>query len=68
MSEWISVEKRLPEEMEEVLVYLDRSYKRGRRIAFSCIYDGKWNHINGSVWPDMPKPTHWQPIPEPPKP
>lgn len=64
---WISVEDRLPEDIDKVLVYLDGPYDHGRRVAISYCHEGQWLSIEGGSWPDMPKPTHWQPLPQPPK-
>lgn len=62
---WISVEDRLPKELEDVLAYV-----RNNEVSWLCVsymYDGMWwkscNKICGKV-------THWMPLPsmhEPPK-
>ncbi len=62
MSEWISVEDRLPEttmgwSAKDVLCCCDYSIQVGRT------HHGKWINIhNGPI-----KVTHWMPLPEPPK-
>lgn len=58
-NKWISVDERLPEGDERVLVYLDskRSYIR---IDTDRHYDGVWVRWGREV-------THWMPLPEAPK-
>ncbi len=53
--EWISVEERLPDEYETVLVYGEEI---GVRMAFYAVDKRVWNE--GVI-------THWMPLPEPPK-
>jgi len=56
MSGWINVDERLPEEDTPVLTY----------HGDEC--DVAWHH--NSFWfgtAEMITPTHWQPLPEPPK-
>ena len=57
MSEWISVEERLPEEKTRVLVSIPHS---GTKIDTDRILDRKWVRWNGDV-------TYWMPLPEPPE-
>lgn len=54
--EWISIEDRLPEPMESVLIYDHKN----KRIAI-CRF-GKCSTDVGSFY------SHWMPLPEPPKP
>ena len=67
MSEWISVEDRLPEEGIQVLIYTWRKFRgyveivSPRRAMYSR--DGHWTAI--SSW-DF-EPTHWMPLPTPPE-
>ena len=59
---WISVNERLPEKDQEVLVYLfkDRPY-----LAWLNV-DGEWETEEFTIDYDY-LPTHWMPLPEPPK-
>jgi len=70
MSEWISVEDRLPvrdigPESENVLTYcVDKGCVQG----FYCHDDEEWYDIYGrplALW-STDDITHWQPLPEPP--
>lgn len=55
-NEWISVEDRLPQKHDEVLVFCDGA----RQLDFICS-SGRWyDH-------DHKKVTHWMPLPEAPK-
>ena len=62
MGEWISVEDRLPE--GNCLVYLEKK-ESFHRIHTAC-YGGSVTIIAGRFDFDMPKVTHWMPLPEPP--
>ena len=59
MSEWISVEDRLPKGVDDVLVYYNFGYITSR--AAHHIADGV-DGIGGHVY----HVTHWMPLPEPP--
>lgn len=61
MSEWISVKERLPEECEDVLVYLGE----GKIDVCRLIHNMFWG-ASGALY-DLGDVTHWQPLPEPPK-
>jgi hypothetical protein len=57
---WISVEDRLPEERQSVLVHYVDGWMP---IAF--LLEGKWYQSGGETsWLSA---THWMPLPEPPK-
>lgn len=63
MSEWISVEERLPEYDEKVLIWTGRTTVRGYRSHTDK--QGEHYKLN---WPsnDAANVTHWMPLPEPP--
>ena len=65
MSEWISVNERSPEEMEDVLIW-DADEAEG---GFCAVAVG-WK-TNAGDWETetdcTPNVTHWMPLPEPPK-
>ena len=79
MSEWISVEDRMPEELErthpgwsdyvrpseDVLVYLRRDKRQ--TVAWYSYTAGIWVTVDESVEYDYDEITHWMPLPEPPK-
>jgi len=76
MSEWISVEERLPES-EEVLIATGFNFnkqERGRWVEPAFFVDGAWHPVTSQDCEaavdfscNMHPPTHWQPLPEPPK-
>ena len=57
MSEWISVEDRLPETGERVLIWKRQALEAVRYA------DKKFNRFGRSI----DNATHWMPLPEPPK-
>ena len=69
MSEWISVEDRKPRDFRPVLIFLDgcimtASYYCGAFVqdsAQAMLYDAD------PLGPIAEQPTHWMPLPEPPK-
>lgn len=68
MSEWIDIEKRLPDKREQYIVY---SEDYG---MVTCLiwHEGRWVDINDAGEPSLTEygdcVTHWMPLPEPPKP
>ena len=54
---WISVKDRLPEKNTDVLIYNIEEYMGTDFLT----KDGKW------FWNEELPPTHWMPLPEPPK-
>ena len=63
MSEWISVDDRLPECDKWVLACGD-----GAMMTMGFI-DGQWRDMIKSAFPNVTPEsvTHWMPLPEPPK-
>ena len=65
-SEWISVEDKLPELNKEVLVaWTDGVIGFASRIKSEC-KEERWNWDIAALFDETI--THWQPLPEPPKP
>jgi len=69
MNEWIPVTERLPEQGKYVLV----RYK-SNDMAVACVFDFDENMAFGRAMADEAyasdcdfEPTHWMPLPEPPK-
>lgn len=59
---WVSVEERLPEMHDEVLVYLS-GYDE---VLIAWLYlDGRWRSCTDEKL--LNKITHWMPLPEPPQ-
>lgn len=68
MSEWISVEDRLPEYDEEVLIFDGRIsaaiYTPRDNECDGFMGEGLDSYGNAYFYDDV---THWMPLPEPPK-
>lgn len=64
--QWISVEERLPEEKTEVLIS-DNQFFGGPLAAVAYLDRGKWSWRDDMSTSALPRPTHWRPLPEPPK-
>lgn len=62
---WISVEDRLPEPLEYVLVYMpgEKPFQTVREAYLG--QSGRW--FAGFYDRDQSEVTHWMPMPEPPK-
>lgn len=79
MSEWMPIESA-PRDGTEVILYEDGSYGIGRWVDTSHqeqrLISSKgrretyeWFDVKSGYWEDtMFAPTHWMPLPEPPKP
>jgi hypothetical protein len=69
MSEWISVEVRLPELDVVVDVYSRQPQcKSGQRITGSWLEgSGEWSTIHDGFFRSIPDVTHWMPLPNPPQ-
>lgn len=69
MSEWISVEERIPEPLIDVLVHINRI---GFYVLSMCPYHDSenlsyWSFPDSWVDIDENDVTHWMPLPEPPE-
>lgn len=63
-SQWISVKDELPKIDDDVLAIFSRSYTPAYKEMAIAYYDGEdWYTSDGSHI----RPTHWLPIPQPPK-
>lgn len=69
MSEWISVEERLPEKKQDVLMYFNSGnmavgwwHDEDEHITFWCAYTDDGFYTDCDYMP-----THWMPLPDPPK-
>lgn len=60
---WISVEDRLPEEGEVVLI-ADDAFFGGLIHAIASIERGSWEWRDDMSTAGHPRPTHWMPLPE----
>ena len=57
-NEWVSVEDRLPEEKQRVIVRCERV---GTSVGWIL-----WGNWMADIGPDAGKVTHWMPLPAPP--
>ena len=62
--QWISVNDRLPEPWEQVLIYSRHDFCES---AFYIGVPGKWRSTWNHEMLDADSVTHWMPIPQPPK-
>ena len=58
-NEWVSVEERLPEEKQRVIVRCERV---GTSVGWIL-----WGNWMADIGPDAGKVTHWMPLPKSPK-
>lgn len=63
--EWISVKIRLPELDRDVLVY----HQNVQHVGYYAEHEGDyyWYSFDTGILEDEREPTHWMPLPEPPK-
>lgn len=59
-SKWISVDDRLPDNDNRVIVYMPENRMSHIKIDTDRLVKGRWVRWNTCV-------THWMPLPEPPK-
>ena len=59
MPEWISVDERLPQNDEDVLVWVNGTHRDMAYRDEGVWYDEEHNHLKNI--------THWMPLPKPPK-
>lgn len=67
MSNWISVDERLPEENEEVLAWDGESIEKAHLQRYLGGYNDntlRWTYYDCMIWENV---THWMPLPEPPE-
>lgn len=61
MSEWISVDEKMPQQMSDVLV------TDGNDVKAMWWNGEKWDSWAARYSLDTDEVTHWQPLPEPPQ-
>lgn len=67
MSEWISVEDRIPDDGQNVIAFVDGAFVVAAQYRSSCFYD-VLKDVDGSLFETVSRDvTYWQPLPEPPK-
>lgn len=63
---WVSVEERIPNKGENVLVFATEKYTKGHKFVIDRLEEGEkepiWMYTHG--WFEV---THWMPLPEPPE-
>lgn len=64
--EWISVDDRLPEDMQEVLCYKGKFWGNLQDV-YTYLGDGKWQDDYGNIADTEDEAiAHWMPLPAPP--
>jgi hypothetical protein len=61
--EWQPIETA-PEGISDLLLW------NGQRVFLGWLSDDGWHdstNVEHQDWPESPQPTHWMPLPEPPK-
>jgi hypothetical protein len=59
LSDWISIDDRLPKICDDVIVFSDDKYQ----IDIGFVVNGKWFSDRG----ELHTVTHWMPLPNPPE-
>lgn len=69
MSKWISVNDYLPDNLDAVLIFLDDCIMVATLDGSDFVQDSSQASLYGSepLGPISKQPTHWMPLPEPPK-
>lgn len=66
MNQWIPVEQQLPEPLVDVLAVRDDAFTDGPMVTMAYRTRGGTWLITDTNSTLAIKPTHWQPLPEPP--
>lgn len=66
MGEWISVEKEMPAANRPVLLFYETEFFKTPTQCVAINFDGKgyFRALNSGF--DIPRATHWMPLPDPP--
>lgn len=77
MSEWISVEERLPTVYDDYLVAIKQKYPEEKDYEYNTdmalfvgwggYIDDKWDTVHDWIEGQETHITHWMPLPEPPE-
>ena len=70
MTDWIKCSDQLPPNDRLVTVFIMREYADGTKPSWTMKIDSRTDRDGGRWWLIEPydfQPTHWMPLPEPPK-